>query len=125
MAKEQQVKTVEFEEVVATASDLSGAPKKQIEESCNAVQQAISALLTKHQPKRDGDSVEVITPFCPIISTRLPEQIVTDASGNKVKRPACCAVNTGVRREFIKAANIDLVDMSLFDETPAKKGKSA
>ena len=126
MAKDQ-TKTVEFKEVIEEASSASGAPKKQLEESAAAIHNAIQTCLTKHQPKRDGDSVEVMTPFCVVKSTRLPEQIVTDASGNQVKRPACCAVNYGVRREYVLAANVGLVDSASLEDTGSsgKKAKSA
>jgi len=116
-------KSVEWKEVVETASSESGAPKKQIEETCEAVHKAIQTCLTKHQPKRDGDSVEIMTPFAVVKSTRIPEQIVTDASGNQVKRPSCCGVNYGVSRDYVTAANIGLVDVTNASE--GKKSKSA
>ena len=109
MAKATE-KEIEWKEVVETAADLSGAPKKQIEADAEAIDKSIRQILTEKQPKRDGDTLTVYTPFGAYCSSRLPETVVTDANGNRTTRPSCCAVNVGIPRDYIDAANCGLVD---------------
>lgn len=123
MAKDT-TKCIEWAEVVDVASAESGFPKKELHDGAEALAKAVETVLEKYQPKKDGDSLEVTTPFCVVTSTRLPESIVTDANGAKFTRPSCCAVNTCVRTSFITAANIGLVDPEAVEKVSSGK-KSA
>ena len=109
MAKET-TKTVSWKEVVDLVSSDSGIPKKQIEDTAQAIDKGIKSTLSSKQPKRDGDSIEIETPFTCFKSTRLAASVVVDQNGNKVNRPTCCAVNTAVPVSYIDAANLGLVD---------------
>ena len=109
MAKNQE-KEVQWKEVVEVAADLAGAPKKQLEADADAIDKSLKKILTERQPKRDGDVLKVYTPFGAYMSTRLPEAVVTDANGNRFTRSSRCAVNIGIPRDYIDAANIGLAD---------------
>jgi len=104
---------------VDTICEGSGMPKQQVKDTGDAIFKGIQTELSTHQPKRDGDILEVETPFGKITSERLPEQVITDASGNKFTRPSCCAVNMGIPVGYIEAANLGLVD----DAAIEKEGK--
>ena len=104
------VKEVEWAEVLSMAADISGAPKKQIEADVEAVDKSIRRILTEKQPKRDNDQLMIKTPFACYASTKLPETVITDVNGNHMTRPSCYAVNIGVPRTYIDAANIGFVD---------------
>lgn len=111
--------TRSWENTVDTIVEGSGMPKKQVTETAEAISKGIQSELQTHQPKRDGDQLEVKTPFIKLIVERVPEQVIVDASGNKFTRPSCCAVTAGIPSEFITAANIGLVD----DASIEKEGK--
>ena len=107
-----QTKTVtrSWEDVVNTTCEASGMPKKQVTETAEAVHKAIQSELSSHQPKRDGDVLQVETLYGKYVSTRVSEQVITDSAGNKFTRPSCCAVNFSMPTEYISAANLGLVD---------------
>ena len=123
MAKDTN-KCIEWSEVVDVASAESGFPKKELHDGAEALAKAVETVLEKHQPKKDNDSIEIFTPFCSIISTRLPESIVTDVNGAKFTRPSCCSVNVTLRTSFITAANIGLVDVEAVEKVSSGR-KSA
>lgn len=121
MAKEL---TRKWEDVVGTCADESGMPKKQITDTAEAINKSIQTELSEHQPKRDGDTLAIATPFGKFISERLPEQVITDASGNKFKRPSCCVVNVGIPNAYITAANVGLVDDAEIEKEGKVKAKA-
>jgi hypothetical protein len=112
--------TRKWENVVDTTCEASGMPKKQVTDTAQAIFKAVQTELSTHQPKRDGDVLEVETPFGKVVSERVPEQVIVDASGNKFTRPPCCAVNMAIPTEYITAANLGLVD----DAAIEKEGKA-
>lgn len=120
MAKDTN-KRFEWSELVDEVASQSGFSKKEVNDVTEAVAAAIETVLEKHQPKKDYDSLEIFTPLCSVISTRLPESIVTDANGNKYTRPTCCSVNTVTRTSFIDAANIGLVDSETVEKVLSGK----
>ena len=105
--------------VVDTVCDASGMPKQQVKDTADAIFKGVQTELSTHQPKRDGDILEVETPFHKVTSERVPEQVITDASGQKFTRPSCCVVNLGIPTEYISAANLGFVD----DAAIEKEGK--
>lgn len=116
-----KVTTRKWEDVVGTVVDESGMPKKQVVDTAEAIHKGIMSELQNHQPKRDGDKLEVKTLDAKYVVERLAETVITDASGNKFTRPSCCAVNCAISADFINAANIGLVD----DASLEKEGKAA
>lgn len=114
-----KVTTRKWEDVVGTIVDDSGMPKKQVVDTAEAIHKGIAKELSSHQPKRDGDKLEVKTLDAKYVIERLPETVITDANGNKFTRPSCCAVNCAISADFISAANIGLVD----DAAVEKEGK--
>ena len=74
--------------VVDTVCDASGMPKQQVKDTADAIFKGVQTELSTHQPKRDGDILEVETPFHKVTSERVPEQVITDASGQKFTRPS-------------------------------------
>lgn len=120
MAKNNS-KEIEWKEVIETAADISGAPKKQIETDAEAIDKAIRKTLTEKQPKRDGDELKIFTPFGVYCSTRIPEAVVVDNNGNRMTRPSVCAVNIGIPRDYIDVANIGLVDKDASEDKKDSK----
>ena len=109
--------TRKWENVVETIAEESGMPKQQIVQTMDAFNKGVQSELTKYQPKRDGDILEVITPAFKGIVERVPEEVITDASGQKFTRPSCCVFNMGIPSEFINAANAGLVDDAAIEKT--------
>lgn len=112
-------KVVQWNEVIEEASSISGHPKKQIEESADAIVKAVDSLLQSKQPVKRGLAVEVRTPFTNYTSTRYPEMIIDGENGQKYKRPEVCTVKCGVPKWAVIAANVGLVD-DVAEKKPAK-----
>lgn len=123
MAKETK-KIIQWSEIIEDASAESGVPKKQLAEGAEILSKQVEKKLSQYQPKKDGDSLEIWTEYGSIVSTRLPETIITDANGNKFTRPSCCAVNMGVRTSYINAANVGLVDEEAVEKASNKKASA-
>lgn len=111
--------------VVDTICEESGMPKQQVKETIEATLKSVCSEASTHQPKRDGDVLEIETPLVKYVSERIPEQVITDASGNKFTRPSCCAVNAGIPTEIINAANLGLVDDAAIEKEGKVKAKEA
>jgi len=124
MAQNKTV-TRRWEDVVNTTCEASGMPKKQVTETADAIHKAIQSELSSHQPKRDGDVLEVETLYGKYVSTRVSEQVITDAAGNKFTRPSCCAVNFSMPTDYISAANLGLVDDAAIEKDGMSKKKGA
>lgn len=113
MAKtNNNVKTLEWKDIVEFTASESGFPKKQIEETMNAVDTSLQKLLGQNQPKKVGDRVEFETPLGLYRTERLGATQVIDVNGQKQNRPECIAINFSVRNSYIDAANIGLIDES-------------
>jgi hypothetical protein len=117
------MKEIPWSKVVSKTEEISGIPKKQIDEVTNQLVLGIESVIEENQPKRDGDSVTIDTPFTAYQFTRMPAQNVINSEGKMVLRPACVGGNTTIPRHFIDKANIGLVDNVADDDK--KKIKSA
>lgn len=124
MAKETITKK-EWKDVLEFASSESGIPKKQLDDDSEVIKRALDKMLEKYQPKKAGDSLEIKTPFLKLISTRVPETVYTDETGNKKIRPECCLVNGAIERNFITAANIGLVDDAAVEKAALSSSKKS
>jgi hypothetical protein len=114
MAKDN--KEIPWSKVVIETEEISGIPRKQIDEVSNQLVLGIESIIEKNQPKRDGDSITIDTPFTAYEFTRLAQTNAQDAGGRLVVRPACIGANTSIPRRFILKANIGLVDRPIEDE---------
>ena len=116
--------TRKWANVVDTIADESGMPKQQITQTVDAFCKGIQTELSKYQPKRDGDVLEIETPASKVVAERVPEEVITDATGNKFTRPSCVVVNLGIPNEFITAANTGLVDDAAIEKGGKVKSAS-
>lgn len=122
MAEKNSRKVCNWSEVVELTASESGLPKKQIEETAEAVNVAIQHAITNYQPKKAGDSSEIRTKYGAYISTRQPATVITDASGKKVPISECCVMNVCIPNSYINAANIGLIDNVGVEKESKKKG---
>ena len=122
MAEKNTNKVVEWSEVVEKTAQESNLPKKQIEETSEALNVAIQHTITDYQPKKAGDSSEIRTKFGAIITTRNPATVITDAEGRKVPIEECCSVNIAIPNNYITAANIGLIENVGVEKESKKKG---
>jgi hypothetical protein len=109
MSKET-TKTVPWSKVVLKTEELSGIPRKQIDEVANQIAIGIGATAEENQPKRDGDSVNIESPFGTYEFTRYPAQNINVSDGRTMLRPACVGANVSIPRVFVNKANIGLID---------------
>jgi hypothetical protein len=119
MAKD--VKEIPWNKVVAETEEISGIPRKQIDEVANQLVLGIESVIEKNQPKRDGDSVVIETPFVSYDFMRFPASNVQTQDGRTALRPSCIGGNTSIPRHFIEKANIGLVDKPI-EEKKKKVG---
>jgi hypothetical protein len=124
MAKDT-VKEIPWAKVVAEIEDISGIPRKQIDEMANQMVLGVESVIEKNQPKRDGDEVTIETPLGTIGLVRFGAQNVLTPDGRQVVRPACVGANIGLGRNFIYKANIGLVDKATEEAEKKKTVKSA
>jgi ankyrin repeat protein len=115
---------IPWEKVVAKTEDISGIPKKQIDEVASQLTLGVEALIKENPPKRDGDIVSIVTPLSTLNFERFPAANVKNSDGKVVLRPACIGGNSTIPRHFVNKANIGLVD-TVFEEPEKKKTKSA
>jgi hypothetical protein len=123
MAKDT-TKVVSWEKTVAKVEEISGIPRKQIDDTANQIVLGIEAIVRENQPKRDGDTVTLETPFGGYEFIRYPAQNVQTQSGQQVVRPTCIGGNSVMPRNFITQANVGLIDKAT-EEAESKKKKSA
>jgi hypothetical protein len=121
MSKES-TKIIPWEKTVAEIEDVSGIPRKQIDEVATQIGAGIESIIKNNQPKRDGDKVSIETPFCLYTMERLGERNIVSPEGNSVTRPVCIGMNNSVPKRFVNAANIGLID-KISDEADAEAKK--
>jgi hypothetical protein len=121
MTKDVNFKGIPWNKVVAETEEISGIPRKQIDEVANQLVLGIESVIEKNQPKRDGDGISIETPFAAYEFVRFPETNVQSPEGKTVVRPACIGGNTSIPRRFVLKANIGLVDKPTEEEK--KKAK--
>jgi hypothetical protein len=124
MAKET-VKEVPWAKVVAKTEELSGIPKKQLDEVTTQLVLGIEELIKDNQPKRDGDTTVIDTPFGSYRFDRIAAHNVQDASGKTVVQPTSCAFDIGIPRNFINKANVGLIDKITEEEEKKPTSKRA
>jgi hypothetical protein len=115
---------IPWAKVVAKTEDISGIPKKQIDEVATQITLGLESLIEENQPKRDGDMVTISTPFATYNFQRFPAMNVKSSDDKMVLRPACVGGNSTIPRHFVNKANIGLVD-NVFEEPEKKKSKTA
>jgi hypothetical protein len=103
---------------------VTGIPRKQIDDVSNQIVIGIESIVEKNQPKRDGDKVDILTPFGTYGLIRFGAQNQVSPEGIQVVRPTCIGMNVSLPRRFINAANIGLIDKAT-EEAETKKAKSA
>jgi hypothetical protein len=118
---EDNVKKIPWPKVATEIEDLSGIPRKQIDEVANQIALGIESIAEKNQPKKDGDAISIETPFAAYEFKRLPASNVQGPDGKTVIRPACVGANTSIPRSFIIKANTGLVDGHGSETTEEKK----
>jgi hypothetical protein len=117
-------KTIPWSKIVAEVEEISGIPRKQVDEVSNQIVLGIESIIEKNQPKRDGDVVMLESPFCGYELTRVASHNVVGPDGKQVVRPTCIGLNVTGPRNFIIKANIGLVDRAT-EEAEKKKAKTA
>jgi hypothetical protein len=122
MAKETS-KIVPWNKVIVKTEEISGIPRKQIDEVAAQIKIGIEATAQENQPKRDGDSITLETPFAAYMFTRQPASNVVAADGRTVLRPSCITGNAAMPCEFIRKANIGLIDIPTEEEAEKDKKK--
>jgi hypothetical protein len=118
------IKEIPWAKVVAKTEEISGIPRKQLDEVSNQLAVGIDAVIEEHQPKRDGDRVDIMTPFATYGMIRNGAQNQMSPDGVLSVRPACVGMNIAIPRRFINAANIGLIDKAT-EESEKKKAKTA
>jgi hypothetical protein len=113
-----------WSKTVAKIEEISGIPRKQIDEVANQIVLGIEAMVLENQPKRDGDTILIDTPFAAYQFIRYPAQNVQGPDGKQVVRPTCIGGNVTIPRNFILKANIGLIDKAT-EEEEKRKVKSA
>jgi hypothetical protein len=118
------IKEIPWSKVVAKTEEISGIPRKQLDEVSNQLVIGIDAVLEENQPKRDGDKVDIMTPFATYEMVRYGAENRTSADGIQSVRPTCVGMNVSIPRRFVNAANIGLIDKAT-EEAEKKKAKTA
>jgi hypothetical protein len=118
------VKKVPWDKTVLEIEEISGIPRKQIDEVANQIVVGIESIIEKNQPKRDGDMLSLETPFATFDFLRYGAQNVQTPEGKQVVRPTCVGANSTIPRRFVLKANIGLIDKAT-EESEKKKSKSA
>jgi hypothetical protein len=120
-------KTIPWEKTVVKIEELSGIPRKQIDDVANQIVLGIEATVRENQPKRDGEEISIETPFGGYTLIRYPAQNVQTQNGQQVVRPTCIGVNFTLPRNFVTKANIGLIDKATDEaaDADAKKKKTA
>jgi len=121
---QNKVVTRTYEDVVSRTAEDAGMPKKQITETIEAFSKTIKSELADHQPKRDGDVLNVESPFVKYVATRVGEQVITDAEGKKFTRPPCIALNCALPTDYIHAANVGMFDDAAIEKDGISKKKA-
>jgi hypothetical protein len=124
MSKES-VKSIPWEKAIAEIEDISGIPRKQIDEVATQISVGIESMIKNNQPKRDGDKISIETPFCLYTMERLGERNIVTPEGNAVTRPVCIGINSATPKQFIRSANIGLIDRASDEAEAESKKKSA
>jgi hypothetical protein len=126
MTKEQ-VKEIAWSKVVTEVEEISGIPRKQVDDVANQIVLGIESIVEKNQPKRDDDELTIETPFICYKFKREPSQNIMRPDGAQFTRPACISGNSSVPRNFIIKANVGLADKATAatEAEPEKKKKLA
>jgi hypothetical protein len=122
MSKEMN-RVIPWPKVSTKIEELSGIPRKQIDEVANQIASGLEAIIIENQPKRDGDSISIETPFGAYDVKRFPASNIQTQEGKTVVRPACVGGSTSIPRNFILKANTGLVDKPI--EEDKKKAAKA
>jgi hypothetical protein len=127
VTKDASVKTIPWEKIVVEVEEISGIPRKQIDDTADQIARGMESVIEKNQPKRDGEEVVLETPFGGYTLHRLPAQNVPTENGKQVVRPTCIGLNCIIPRNFITKANVGLVDKATAESEKEKdkKKKSA
>jgi hypothetical protein len=123
MTKET-TRSIAWPKVVAEIEDLSGIPRKQIDEVSNKIVKGLESIIEKNQPKRDGEEVCIETPFAGYRFSKHPAQNTIGHDGKQIARPTCIGANISIPRNFIDKANIGLID-KVTEDAEKKKSKTA
>jgi hypothetical protein len=110
MVKEQ-AKEISWPKVAAKTEELSGIPRKQIDDVSSQIVLGIEALSLENQPKRDGDELVIDTPFAIYKFIReAAENMVGPDGKTAFTRPSCISGNTSIPRNFVIKANVGLAE---------------
>jgi hypothetical protein len=118
------IKEIPWAKVVAKTEEISGIPRKQLDEVSNQLVIGIDTVLEENQPKRDGDKVDIMTPFATYEMIRYGAENKMSSDGVQTVRPTCVGMNISIPRRFVNAANIGLIDKAT-EEAEKKKTKTA